>query len=228
MLTAKNQNKFLFLGAKYGRAQINGEYVNNNHEIGAQLSLNSPMKVVSGQAHFYRKPTETTVVVKGKYDDNEIYGKLGFNVQGGGNRKVYKPIVEYQLPGEKEKHNVPISGQVVEETGAGKTKYSIENIKMNLPSVKEPICIDGHFTSSADRDIDFDTTVKDLATLKGSVKKNDVTVEFQNRLNPYINFRLKGHFEYEPIVSKLLKTINCNDVFKNFDINFTFIFCTGS
>ncbi|XP_047037209.1 apolipophorins isoform X1 [Helicoverpa zea] len=202
-------------GAKYGRAQINGEYTYNKNEIGAQLSLNSPMKVISGQAHLYRKPSELTVVVKGKYDANEIYGKVGFNVQGGGNRKVYKPIAEYQMPGDKEKHSIPISGQVVEESGAGKTKYSIENIKLNLPSVKEPICIDGHFASTSDNEIDFDTTVKDLATLKGSVKKHDVNVEFQNRLNPYINFRLKGHFELEPSLRNEIDLIYGGDLRNN-------------
>lgn len=156
---------------------------------------------MSGQASFYRKPNELTVVVKGKYDTNEIYGKVGFNVQGGGSRRVFKPIAEYQVPGEKDKHNIPISGQVVEEIGGGKTKYTIEGISLNLPSIKDPIFIDGHFTSAGDKDIEFDTTVKDLATLKGSLKKNDVNVEFQNRLNPYVNFRLKGHFDYDSLVS---------------------------
>ncbi|KAH9637818.1 hypothetical protein HF086_017596 [Spodoptera exigua] len=199
-------------GAKYGRAQLLGEYVYSKNEMGALLAFNSPMKTISGQATFYRKPSEMTVVVKGKYDANEIYGKVGFNVQGGGNRKVYKPIAEYQMPGEKDKHNIPISGQVVEEVGGGKTKYSIENIKMNLPSVKDPICIDGHFATAGDNEVEFDTTVKDLASLKGSVKKNDVNIEFQNRLNPYINFRLKGHFEYEPIARNEIDLIYGGDL----------------
>lgn len=172
--------------------------------MGAQLSLQSPLKTVSAQATFYRKPTELSVLVKGKYDESEVYGKIGFNVQGGGNRKVYKPIAEYQLPGDKGKQNIPVSGQVVEENSPERTKYSIENIKLSLPSVKEPICIDGHFTSTKDNQIEFDTTVKDLASLKGSLKKNDVSIEFQNRLNPYINFRLTGHFEYEPVVSIII------------------------
>ncbi|KAJ8705174.1 hypothetical protein PYW07_011001 [Mythimna separata] len=201
-------------GAKYGRAQFNGEFVNNNNEIGAQLSLNSPLKVVSGQASFYRKPTEVSVVVKGKYDDNELYGKVGFTVQGGGNRKVYKPVAEFQMPGEKEKHSVQVSGQVVEETGGGKTKYSIENVKLSLPSVKEPVCIDGHVTT-AEKDIEFDTTVKDLASLKGSVKKNDVSLEFQNKLNPYVNFRLKGHFEYEPVLRNEFDLVYGGDLRNN-------------
>ncbi|KAJ8707317.1 hypothetical protein PYW08_010569 [Mythimna loreyi] len=201
-------------GAKYGRAQLNGEYVNNKNEIGAQVSLNSPLKVASAQATFYRKPTELSVVVKGKYDDNELYGKVGFNVQGGGNRKVYKPVAEFQMPGEKDKHKIPVSGQVVEEVGGGKTKYSIENVKLSLPSVKEPICIDGHVTT-AEKDIEFDTTVKDLASLKGSVKKNDVTLEFQNKLNPYVNFRLKGHFEYEPVLRNEFDLVYGGDLRNN-------------
>ncbi|XP_022837131.1 apolipophorins isoform X2 [Spodoptera litura] len=199
-------------GAKYGRAQLLGEYVYSKNEMGALLAFNSPMKTISGQATFNRKPSELTVVVKGKYDASELYGKVGFNVQGGGNRKVYKPIAEYQMPGEKDKHNVPISGQVVEEIGGGKTKYSIENIKLNLPSVKDPICIDGHFATSDNKEVEFDTTVKDLASLKGSVKKNDVNIEFQNRLNPYINFRLKGHFEYEPVTRNEIDLIYGGDL----------------
>lgn len=202
-------------GAKSGRAQLNAEYVYNQQEMGVLLSLNSPIKVISGQATFYRKPNEMTFVVKGKYDKNDIYGKVGFNIQGGGSRKVYKPVAEYQMPGEKDKHNIAISGQVVEQVDNGRTKYSIENIKIDLPNVKDPICIDGHFATSENREVDFDTTVKDLATLKGSVKKNDVFVEFQNKLNPYINFRLKGHFENEAMMRNEIDLIYGGDLRNN-------------
>lgn len=184
-------------GAKNGRAQLTGEYVYNQHEIGAQIALDSPLKVVSGQVSMTRSPSELTMVVKGKYDANEIYGKLGFNVKGGGGRTVYQPVAEYKMPGENEKHNIPISGQVIEEVSDSRRKYTVDGVKLNLPNMRDPICIDGHFASGGAKDVEFDVTVKDLATLKGSLKNHDVTAEFKNRLNPYINFGLKGHFENE-------------------------------
>ncbi|CAH0599019.1 unnamed protein product [Chrysodeixis includens] len=201
-------------GVKNGRTQLSGEYVYNPNEIGVQVALNSPLKVVSGQASFYRKPNELTVLVKGKYDASEIYGKLGFNIQGGGNRRVYKPIAEYQVTGQ-DKSSIPISGQVVEETGDGKKKYTIQDVKVTIPGRKDPICIDGHFSSGSDRDLDFDTTVKDLATLKGSVRKNNVNVEFTNKLNPFINFRLNGHFEYDSIIRNEIDLIYGGDLRNN-------------
>ncbi|XP_075987202.1 retinoid- and fatty-acid binding glycoprotein apolipophorin isoform X2 [Anticarsia gemmatalis] len=199
-------------GAKHGRAQLSGEYVYSQREIGAKLALDSALKVINGQVAMTRSPSELTLLVKGQYDANEVYGKVGFNVQGGGGRTVYKPIAEYKMPGEKEKHNIPISGQVIEEVHDSTRKYTIEGVKLNLPSMKEPICIDGHAGISGAKDFDFDVVVKDLANFKGSLKNNDVTAEFMNKLNPYINFRLKGHFEHDQVTRNEIDLVYGGDL----------------
>lgn len=43
--------------------------------------------------------------------------------------------------------------------------------------------------------------VSDLLTVKGSLKNNDIELEFFNKLNPVVNFILKGHTEFADVVS---------------------------
>lgn len=202
-------------GAKHGRAQLSGEYIYNDRSVGAQISLDSALKTIFGQVAFTRSPSELTLLVKGKYDTNDIYGKVGFQVQGGGARTVYTPIAEYKMPGENENHNIPISGKVIEEVNGSRRKYTIEGVKVNFPNMKEPVCIDGHVASAGTKDTEFDVTVKELATLKGSVKNNDVSAEFMNKLNPYVNFRLKGHFEYEQVLRNEIDLVYGGDLRNN-------------
>ncbi|CAB3232890.1 unnamed protein product [Arctia plantaginis] len=202
-------------GAKSGRAQLSGEYVYNDHAIGAQISLDSAIKTVFGQVAFTRSSSKLTLVVKGKYDANDVYGKVGFKVQGGGARTVYTPIAEYKMPGEKENHNIPISGKVIEEVNGPRRKYTIEDVKVNLPNVKDPVCIDGNVASSGPKDVEFEVIVKELATFKGSLKNYDLFAEFLNKLNPYINFRLKGHFECDQVTRNEIDLIYGGDLKNN-------------
>lgn len=44
--------------------------------------------------------------------------------------------------------------------------------------------------------------------LSGSLRGYDCKIEFSNTLNPYVNFRMNGHFENSREVSTLLFVIN--------------------
>lgn len=74
------------------------------------------------------------------------FSQVGFNVAGNEQRKTYKPIFEYQLPGD-EKHTVQIDGNVIKEVNGPITKYQFEGISIKLPSSQEPIAIQGFFSN---------------------------------------------------------------------------------
>lgn len=148
-------------------------------------------------------PSELGALVRAKVDNQEYYGRVGFNVQGNDQRRVYKPVFEYQLP-EQGKQAAQIDGQIIRETHGPVTKYSFDGIKLRLPSSQDPISVEGFFSSQANaRNVDF-SLVTDYLTVKGKLKNSDLELEFMNQLNPLINFILKGHSEFGDVVSLML------------------------
>ncbi|XP_037295541.1 apolipophorins isoform X2 [Manduca sexta] len=187
-------------GAKTRRSQLTGEAVYNENEVGVKLGLEAVGKVIYGHIWAHKKPNELVASVKGKLDDIEYSGKLGFSVQGNEHRAVYKPIFEYSLPdgsspGSK-KYEVKIDGQVIRECDGRVTKYTFDGVHVNLQNAEKPLEICGSVSTVAQpREVEFDVEVKHYASLKGSWKGSDVVLAFNNQLNPKINFDLKGKFE---------------------------------
>ncbi|XP_028026671.1 apolipophorins isoform X1 [Bombyx mandarina] len=185
-------------GSRNRRTQLTGEVVYNDHEVGLQIALDSPIKVLHAQISAYNKPNEMVALVKAKIDNLEYYAKAGFAVQGNAQRSIYKPILEYQLAEDGgKKHEIKVDGQMVKESNGQITRYSLEGVQINLPNTEEPLQITGHAANQPQtREFDFDVAVKNFASLKGGVKGTNVNLEFENKLNPVINFKLKGIFEF--------------------------------
>lgn len=184
-------------GSQNRRTQLSGEYVNCATEKSIKLNLDSPIKVVHGQVALYTKPSEYTVVVNGKLDAAEVYARVGFNVQGNEKRSVFRPIIEYKLPDKGDKQTLKINGEIVREVSTPVTKYTIQGLKIDIPNSNECVDINGHLvTQPSGVELDLKAQKGEHnVLLSGSVKNKDVQLEFRNTLNPYVNFKLKGHFE---------------------------------
>lgn len=145
----------------------------------------------------------------GRMDSMEYKGRIGFTVQGNEQRAVYKPVFDYSFPdGTGQTHSVEIIGEVIKETSGRKSKYTASGLRVPMAKGQQPIEVNG-FVSLQDqpREIEVDLAVKDYASLKGSLKGSDVMLDFENKLNPKINFNMKGKFDYNNVVSKALQII---------------------
>lgn len=183
-------------GSQNRRAQLTGELISNNDENTIKLALESPIKSVYGQVSYITKPNERVLLLKAKMDAIEYYAKAGFLVQGNDNRSVFKPILEYQLPDDKGKQTLKVDGQLIREVNGPVTKYSLEGIKITLPSTNEIVDLNGHLNQEP-KGYDLDLKAKKgeyNMLLSGSLKGGDYKLEFQNTLNPFVNFRLIGYF----------------------------------
>ncbi|XP_063834944.1 apolipophorins isoform X2 [Ostrinia nubilalis] len=185
-------------GSKNRRTQITGELVANQHEKTVILSLDSPIKKVHGQVSLYTKPSEYALVLKGKLDNDNYYGKAGFSVQGDERRSVFRPVIEYEMPQQNGKKSLKIDGEVIRENNQQSTKYTLQGVKVHLPNAKDAVDVNGHLSTNP-QGIDLDLKAKqgEYNCLLGvNVNGHDFKAEFQNNLNPVINFRLNGHVEY--------------------------------
>ncbi|VVC87559.1 unnamed protein product [Leptidea sinapis] len=183
-------------GSQNRRSQVSGEYVNNPEERTILLNLESPIKSVFGQISVFTKPTEQALLVKAKMDQMQYYGKIGFTAQGNDRRKIWKPVLEYEMP-ENGKQSLKVEGQLIQETNGPAVKYTLEGIKVNLPQNNEAVSIEGHYKREP-KAIEMDLKAKKgqhNLIFSGSLRGSDVKLDFQNTLNPFINFKLNGHFE---------------------------------
>ena len=75
--------------------------------------------------------------------------------------------------------------------------------QFNIPNSNEVVNFEGHF-NSGQKLIETDIKIKkgqQNLLLSGSLKGYDCKIEFSNTLNPYVNFRMNGHFENSHEVS---------------------------
>ncbi|XP_045779870.1 apolipophorins [Maniola jurtina] len=183
-------------GSKNRRTQISADLINNQEEKTIQLNLESPIKTLYGQFSVYTKPSEYALVMKAKMDEASYYGRVGLNIEGNDRRHVYKPVLEYQVP-QSPKKNIHVDGQIIEEkTGAG-VKYTVSDVKFNLPESNEPVTLMGHF-SREPKKMEMDLKMmkgQHNAMLSASLANYDFKADFRNTLNPYVNFKINGHFE---------------------------------
>lgn len=131
-------------------------------------------------------------------DNEEYFGRAGFNVKGNADRKVFQPVLEYQMPGGQEKKSLKIDGQVVREIKGPETKYTLEGIKINMPN-NEVVDVNGNIAMQPSG---FDSELKaqkgeHKLSLNAQVKGPDGKIEFQNTLNPYVNFKANVHSEFQ-------------------------------
>ncbi|CAH0764921.1 unnamed protein product [Diatraea saccharalis] len=185
-------------GSKNRRTQITGELVNNNDEKSIILSLDSPIKTLYGQASLYTSSSQYAVLLKGKVDKSEYYAKAGFAVQGNDRRSVFRPIIEYEMPEQGGKKSIKVEGEIVRESSPPVTKYTLKGVKFHLPNAKDVVDINGQY-SQLPNGMELDVKAKQgdyNCLLSGSLKGHDAKLEFQNNLNPNINFKVNGHFEF--------------------------------
>lgn len=179
------------------RTSLSGEYINNAEEQTLKLSLEAPIKTVYAQVSYITKNTERVFLAKAKFDDYEVYAKAGALISGNEQRYIFKPIMEYQLPDEDFKRSFKVDGQLVREKTNVGAKYSVEGMKITLPNSNEVVDIDGHLIYEP-RNYELDVNAKKgehKMQLYGNLKNHDVKIEFQNTLNPIINFKINGHIE---------------------------------
>ncbi|RVE54932.1 hypothetical protein evm_000299 [Chilo suppressalis] len=185
-------------GSKNRRTQITGELVNNNDEKSIILSLDSPIKTLYGQASLYTSSSQYAVLLKGKMDHAVYYAKAGFTVQGNDKRSVFRPIIEYELPEQGGKKSIKVEGEIIREISPPVTKYTMQGVKLHLPNAKDVVDINGQY-SQLPNGMELDLKAKQgdyNCMLSGSLKGHDAKLELRNNLNPNVNFKLNGHFEY--------------------------------
>ncbi|XP_023946306.2 apolipophorins [Bicyclus anynana] len=183
-------------GSKNRRTQVIADFINNQEEKTIKASLESPIKTLSGQVSIYTKSNEYALLLKAKMDEASYYGRVGLNIEGNDRRHVYKPVLEYQVPNSPKK-NINVDGQIVEEKSGGGVKYTVSGVKFTLPETNEPVTLMGHF-SREPRKLDMDLKLmrgQHSILLSSSLANYDFKADFQNTLNPYINFKVNGHFE---------------------------------
>lgn len=172
---------------------MKGDLINTDDEKSVILSLQSPIKVAHAQVSLLLKPNEYVALVKTQWGEDQYYGRAGFTIQGNNKRSVYKPVVEFQVP-KQDKKAFNIDGQIVKEVNGVNTKYTLEGIKINMPSSNDIVDINGFYSN------DKKTHKVELkankgehnGVFKGSLVGLDYNAEFTNTLNPNVNFRLKG------------------------------------
>ncbi|CAH2060387.1 unnamed protein product, partial [Iphiclides podalirius] len=192
--------EFLFdaEGCKTGRIQLNGDLLLSNEERSLKLALDSPFKVLSGEVALFTKPNkEYALLTKAKIDNAEYYGRLGFDVHKEGQKVIYKPVLEYLLPDNKGKQVVRIEGQISHNTQINEITWSLRNINAVFFHSNDPLELNGLYRSSPNG-FNFDAKGKmgqHTMLLITSMRNAEFKLEFQNTLNPYINFKINGHFE---------------------------------
>lgn len=136
-------------------------------------------------------------------DAAEYYGRLGFDVHNEGSKDVYKPVLEYSLPDNKGKQVVKIEGQITHESETRKITWNLKNINTVFFHSNDPLDVNGHYQTLADGFVlDVKGKMGQHTMLLGaSAEGKDFKVEFQNTLNPYINFKINGHSENDDEVS---------------------------
>lgn len=75
---------------------------------------------------------------------------------------------------------------------------------MTLPNSNEPVSMEGHL-SLEPKLLEVDLKAKKgqhNMLFSGSLQGSDAKIEFQNTLNPYVNFKINGHFENNKNVSE--------------------------
>lgn len=129
---AKRSFELLFdaQGSKNRKTAISGELVNSAEERSIFLNLESPIKNAQGRVALITNKSEYAAIVKAKLEAEEYYGKVGFNVQGNEQRSVFKPVLEYQLPGPDGKKSLKVDGQIVKSFSGQTQKYTLEGIKI--------------------------------------------------------------------------------------------------
>ncbi|XP_022112947.2 apolipophorins [Pieris rapae] len=184
-------------GSQNRRTQINGDLVSNPEEKSIKLSLESPIKNLYGEISLLTKSNEQALLVQAKMDDMQYYARAGFTASGNDRRRTWKPILEYELPDKNGKQNLKVDGQLIQETNGPAVRYTLEGIKVIIPNSNEPVSMEGHF-SQEPKLLEMDLKAKKgqhNMLLSGSLKGSDAKIEFQNTLNPFVNFKIIGHFE---------------------------------
>lgn len=186
-------------GSQNRKTALSGELINTAEEKTISLNLESPIKTLHGQMSLLTKSNEYAAVIKAKMDAVEYFARAGFNVQGNDQRKVFTPVLEYQMPGEQGKKSLKIDGLVIKEKQGDNTKYQLQGIKVNLPN-KEVVDINGDVIIQPNNGFEGDIKAKKgehSMLLSGSLKDKDGKIEFQNTLNPNVNFKVVAHSEFQ-------------------------------
>ncbi|KPI95250.1 Apolipophorin [Papilio xuthus] len=185
-------------GCKSGRIQFNGDAVYSNDEKSLRLALDSPTIVLNGELALYTKANrEYSILAKAKADALEYYGRVGFEAHREGSNSVYKPVFEYSLPDNKGKQVVKVDGQITHDTRSNEVKWNLRNINLAFVQSNDPLDLNGQYKPVPNGyDLDVKGKMGQHTVLFGSSLKNsEFKVEFQNTLNPYINFKINAHIE---------------------------------
>lgn len=84
-----------------------------------------------GQFSVFTKSNEYALIMKAKMDEASYYGRIGLNIDGNDRRRVFRPVLEYQVPSSPKK-NINVDGQIVEEKNGAAVKYTISGVKVRI------------------------------------------------------------------------------------------------
>ncbi|CAG5023070.1 unnamed protein product [Parnassius apollo] len=180
-------------GCKTGRIQFNADAVVSDEEKSVKLALDSPFKVLAGEVALYTKANkEYALLAKAKIDSAEYYGRLGFDVHREGSNSIYKPVLEYLVPDNKEKQVVRIDRQITYDMKQSQISWNLRNINAVIFQSNDPLDLNGYY-KSLNNGFDLDVKGKmgqHTMLLFASMNNAEFKLEFQNSLNPYINFKV--------------------------------------
>ncbi|XP_025837556.1 apolipophorins isoform X3 [Agrilus planipennis] len=180
-------------------------------------AITAPQKTLSAEARIINSNNEKSILGKLRHDNEEFYAKAGVAVSGSPQRQVYKPLLDYKLPGGQQAQQGTVEGTVVVEQGGSNVKYIFNDVKLLLPNQKN-VLLKGSVARENSKYIS-DITVSDGekdASLKAKVQlvpQFTLDAEFKNSVNPQANVNLKAAFKKTPTeVETSLELVHGHDL----------------
>ncbi|XP_044763302.1 apolipophorins-like isoform X2 [Coccinella septempunctata] len=168
-----------------------------------KVNLNSPIKNAEGEARLVFNDKEKILLLSVKDESKVLYSaKAGLQVDGGADKTIYNPILQYTTPQNQAPQTPPfhVEGKVIAVKTGNDIKYTLDGLTFVIPNRKS-IVITGNLGTEGPAYYS-DLTASD-GTISGSLggrleTQKDVLkvqAEMKNSLKPTLNFNVKGEFK---------------------------------
>ncbi|KAF5288699.1 hypothetical protein FQR65_LT11964 [Abscondita terminalis] len=204
-----------------GPSKMGAEFVlesigaNNNKKVSLEVQayaypetyikadLISPIMPLTVEGRVTDNNEEKSLSLQVKQEKQQYLAKIGFTVSGNEQKKVYKPIIQYNGPGIKgQKMPLKVEGAINVEQIPHGVKYVYDNLRI-IGSNQKAITVQGS-SGIQGKGLFSDVTVSDghnSGSLKGKVElvkeKLHVEAELKNTFDPIVNFKLKYDFKHQ-------------------------------
>ncbi|XP_044764136.1 apolipophorins-like [Coccinella septempunctata] len=167
-----------------------------------KVILNSPIKNGEAEARLISNKKEKLISVYVKDEVHLYSAKAGMSVEGGGNKFIYKPVLEYTTPDKKGPQIPPfhVEGQILSESLGGDVRYHLDHLKLVIPGRKD-LTLTGVVGTHGPGYL-ADVTLSDgsnSASLEGNLVAQPqllkLEAKLKNSMNPNLNFNFKGELK---------------------------------